>query len=210
MLTMLSAAISAGVASMIFSRFGLTAFSFEGRRYWVIKSAPIAPNHLIAGKFLVGYLPYLLVGGSLLLLLEGARAVNETLVSGSRLTPMALWANTDVPSALYALFVVAVIGVGVLIISLALGAARPNMRWDSPHEMMTPDVGCISLVLYGGYLAVALGALALPSALSRFPMMRDVAGPLWLAGLGLGLGITIVLGVAGWRLAVSELAAVGE
>jgi len=210
LLTMLSAAISAGVASMIFSRFGLTAFSFEGRRYWVVKSAPISPNQLIAGKFLVGYLPYLVVGGSLLLLLEFARSVNETLVSGVGLSPAALWANTDLPGALYALFVVAVIGVGVLIISLALGAARPNMRWDSPHEMMTPDVGCISLVLYGAYLGVTLAALALPSALSQFPMMRDVALPLWLAGLSLGVGLTVVLGVAGWRLAAGELDSVGE
>lgn len=208
LLAMLSAAISSGVGAMIMSRFGLTAFSFEGRRYWVIKSAPIRPRDLIAGKFLVGYVPYLMLAGALVPALELARSVNEASRGGR--FDLAVVLQIMNPAIIgYALFVVAVVGAGVIAVSLAIGAARPNMRWDSPHEMMTPDIGCISLVLYGAYLAISLTALTLPAALAGFPMI-DRPGWLWLAGLTIGLGTTAVVVVSSLRLAARELTAIGE
>ncbi len=208
LLAMLSAAISSGVGAMIMSRFGLTAFSFEGRRYWVIKSSPIEGRDLILGKFLVGYLPYLALAALLVPALEIARSINEA--SRGETFDARLVLQIMNPAIIgYALFVVAVVGSGVIAISLAIGAARPNMRWDSPHEMMTPDVGCISLVLYGGYLAITLLALTLPAAFAGFPMLER-PGWLWLGGLTIGLGTTAIVVASSFRLAARELDAIGE
>ena len=208
LLAMLSAAISSGVGAMIMSRFGLTAFAFEGRRYWAIKSSPIKRWELILGKFLVGYLPYLVLAGLLVPALELARSLNEA-TRGDTFDVSVVIQIMNPAVIGYALFVVAVVGAGVIAISLAIGSARPNMRWDSPHEMMTPDIGCISLVLYGGYLAITLLALTMPAAIGGFPML-DRPGWLWVAGLTIGLGTTAIVVSSSLWLAARELERIAE
>ncbi len=207
-LAMLSAAIAAGVASMILTRFGLTAFSFEGRSYWVLKGAPIARGELVVGKFLVAYIPYLLLGGGLVLALELARAFSDARLFDTAILP-AMQETLDPALLLYGFFVVAAVGAGTIAITLAIGAARPNMRWDTPHEMLSPDVGCLSLVLYGGFGGVTGIALALPMAISRFDMLGGT--PLvWIAGLTLGLASTAVAVGGGLWVTAAELDSIGE
>lgn len=208
LLAMLSAAIASGISAMIMSRFGLTAFSLEGRAYWVIKGAPINRSELIVAKYLVAYVPYLLLGGALIVFLEVARAISDARIFGGDLLPAV--AHSLNPGLLaYALFVMAVVGAGAIAITLALGAARPNLRWDTPHEMLTPDVGCLSLVLYGGYAFVAGLALALPAAASPFAMIHYPA-VLWIVGLAIGLGLTAVVVLGAFWLAVGEVEGIGE
>lgn len=209
-LAMLSALIACAIAGMILSRFALTAFSFEGKRYWTIHGAPIAPRELVLGKFLVAYLPYLLVGGGLVVTLELARALNEAATLGLGFAPWVVLGFVSPTLLLYALFVVAVTGAGILAISLALGSARPNLTWDSPHEMTTPDLGCLSLVLYGGYMAIVVLALTAPAAVSRMAVLGDLRWALWAAGLGLGLGCTAVIVIGSFRLASQEVRWIGE
>ena len=160
------------------------------------------------GKFLVAYIPYLILGGGLVLLLELARALSDARLFDAPLT-VALAQTFDPPLLAYAFFVVALVGAGTVAITLAIGAARPNMRWDTPHEMLTPDVGCLSLVLYGGYGAVTGLALGLPMAVSRFAMLPGRPF-LWAAGLGLGLVVTAVAVSGGLWVTAGELDAIGE
>ncbi len=208
LLAMLSAGIATGVSAMIMARFGLTAFSLEGKAYWVLGGAPIDRRELVAGKFLVAYIPYLLLGTALVVLLEVARAVSDARMFGDALLPAVIGSLR--PGLLaYALFVMAVVGAGVIAITLSLGAARPNLRWDSPHEMLTPDVGCLSLVLYGGYAMIAGLTLALPAAASPFAMIRYPV-VLWAFGLALGLGLTAFVVVGAYWLAVREVEGIGE
>ncbi len=208
LLTMLSAAISAGVSSMIMSRFGLTAFSSEGQGFWVIKSSPVSRRNVLLAKFLVGYLPYLGLGFGLVLLLEFARALSEARLAQEPLLA-ALATGFDPLLVGYAWLVVAIVGAGVIALTLALGTARPNMSWDSPHEMLTPDVGCLSLILYGAYGGVAMLSLAVPAAISGFPMLSYKA-VVWGVGLALGLGITAIMVAGSFWLAAGELDSVGE
>lgn len=208
LMAMLSAALAAGASAMITARFGLTAFSAEGRGYWVLKAAPVRQVHVLAGKYLTGYLPYLAGSFSLVVLLEAARAFSNARGAGAPLVA-AMMAAARPELVLYAWFVVAVLGAGVLSITLAIGTARPNMSWDTPHEMLTPDVGCLSLVLYGAYLAVVGPALALPMAASGFPVMAHSVA-MWVVGLVTGLGVTAVVVVGCWRLALAEVDAIGE
>jgi ABC-2 type transport system permease protein len=203
MLAMLSAGIAVGVAAMIMSRFTLTALSTEGRSYWLVKSAPVSQREVVGAKFLVAYLPYLALAAGLVVVLEAARAVSDVRAAGA-LSVVAVWQALDWLLLVYAWFVAAVVGAGVLAINLALGVARPNLHWDTPHEMLTPDLGCLSLVLYGGYGFVAGIALLLPPATSGFPMIAH-PGPLWALGLAIGLGVTAVVVVTGLRLAIGEI-----
>lgn len=208
LLTMLSAAVATGVSGMIMSRFALTAFSFEGKSYWVIKGSPISARHLVLGKFIACWVPMGLLGGSLVLLLDLARSYNDARLSGTGL-PAAIMAGLGQGYIFYAWFVVAALGAGVIAISLALGAARPNLRWDTPHEMLTPDLGCLSLVLYAGYAAVAGSALMLPLAVSQFRLLGSPA-LLWAGGLTVGLGLTVIAVLGSLWVAMGEMAAVGE
>lgn len=209
-LVMLSALIATAIAGMILSRFALTAFSFEGKRYWTIHGAPIAPRELVLGKFLVAYLPYLLVGWGLVLALELARALNDAATFGLGFAPWTVLSFLHLPMMLYAFFVVAVAGAGMLAISLALGSARPNMSWDSPHEMMTPDIGCLSLVLYGGYMAIVVLALTAPAAVTNMLVLGDLRYALWALGLAVGLGCTAFIFFGSFRLAAQEVRWIGE
>ena len=208
LLTMLSTAVATGVAGMIMSRFALTAFSFEGRSYWAIKGSPISARDLVLGKFISAWVPMGLLGGGLVLMLDLARGFNDARLSDTALLP-ALASGVGQGYILYAWFVVAVLGAGIIAISLALGAARPNLNWDSPHEMITPDLGCMSLVLYAGYAGVAGMALMLPLATSQFRLLGS-PGLLWAGGLTVGLGISAVAVLGSLWVAMGEMASVGE
>lgn len=208
LLTMLSTGVATGVAGMIVSRFALTAFSFEGKSYWTIKGSPISARDLVWGKFIACWLPLTLMGGSLALLLDLARAFNDARLAEAALLP-ALLGGLARGYLLYAWFVVAALGAGICAISLALGAARPNLRWDTPHEMLTPDLGCMSLVFYGGYAAVAGLALMLPLAISQFRLLGS-PGLLWAVGLTLGLGLTALVVLGSLWVAMGEVEAIGE
>jgi len=208
LLVMLSSAIAAGVSAIIMTRFSLTAFSIEGRAYWVIKGAPIDRRALVVAKFLVAYVPYLALGSLLLVLIEAARAVSDARLFGVPFLE-AFSPATDPLLAAYAWGVMALVGAGMLAINLAIGAARPNLRWDSPHEMLTPDIGCLSLVLYGGYAFVAGLTLAVPAAVSRFAVIRHPE-VLWVLGLSLGLSLTLLVVGGSYGLAAREVEGIGE
>jgi hypothetical protein len=141
-------------------------------------------------------------------LLELARAFSD-----ARLADAPLWlALRDAfrPGLLlYAWFVVAVLGAGILALTLALGSARPNLAWDTPHEMLTPDVGCLSLALYGAFAVVVAPALMLPAAVSAFAVI-DRPVVMWGLGLAIGLGVTLAAVAGAWWLALHEVPTIGE
>jgi hypothetical protein len=75
--------------------------------------------------------------------------------------------------------------------------------------MLTPDLGCLSLVLYGSYIAVVGFALAVPVAASGFPVIGNPL-VLWAGGLGIGLGVTALVVLGAWRVARAEIDGIGE
>ena len=74
--------MAVGISGMIMTRFGLTAFSFEGKAYWLVKGAPIRHAELGGGKFLAAYIPYLVLGWSLVAVLMLARAISDARLEG--------------------------------------------------------------------------------------------------------------------------------
>lgn len=201
-LTMFAAFVATGVASMVFSRVALTGISVEGRHWWLLRSAPLSAFNLVLAKFLVAFLPYGVLSGALIALFEGARIVRTAV--DAQMGLVGGFALVQWPVIGYAWFASLVVGAGVVAVSLAVGAARPNLKWDSPHEMMTPDVGCLSIVLYGAYAAVTLFALLLPAAIGGFPMLAH-PWAFWLAGLSIGLGTSAVVVGGSLMLAAHEV-----
>ncbi|MVN86518.1 hypothetical protein GO986_07035 [Deinococcus sp. HMF7620] len=177
--------IVAGVAV----RLAFPAVSTEGRAYWLLRTAPIAPRQIVLSKFL-GVLPVTLTLG-LGMGLAGALSLNlgPTLLLLSGLV--------SVSNA----FVITALGVG-------LGAAAPRFDADNPAEIGVSPGGLAFMGLSLAYSVLCLLLLARPAAGSvlrpdlypGYSALGTVEGVLGLIGLALmtGLGTWLSLRV-GWR-----------
>ena len=116
----------------------MSAFSREGKHYWLIQAAPIRSATLLGVKFLVAYLPSVLFQWILLLI-------------------FALIQRPAVAVLLYGLLVMALCIAGSVGINLAFGVVSARLDWDDPRRMTSSSAGCVgSLVsfLYIGLSAV--------------------------------------------------------
>ncbi|NJO81781.1 MAG: hypothetical protein HC828_02730 [Blastochloris sp.] len=128
----------------------------EGKAFWQLKVAPISVWRLLLGKFMLAYLPYPIIGTAftaLLIVLQGNSFIDFV----------------------YSLTLLLIIGVGTTSISLGLGAIFPRFDWEKPQQQMTMRAGCLSFVLYMGYVVVALvivlGAPALGELVEGFDLV---------------------------------------
>lgn len=128
----------------------------EGKGFWLLKAAPISVWRLLLGKFVLAYLPYPIVGTiftAMLIVLQGSSFIDFV----------------------YGLALLLIIGVGTTSISLGLGAIFPRFDWEKPQQQMTMRAGCLSFVLYMGYviaaLVIVLGAPALGEFIGGFDLV---------------------------------------
>ena len=163
-------AIALFVSWSLVSRLALMSFSQEGRSYWIVKCAPISTRRLLAAKFLVAYLPGLILGWGFVLVMSLAK-----------------------PGAfgvlVFSLLVVALCNAGVAGINLAFGIAGANLTWDDPRRMAGGVSGCLGALVSGLCLALAL-LLFFGSVLS----LSALGAPEWIAqlvGLALGGGFSL-------------------
>ncbi|MBZ9751921.1 hypothetical protein K7W42_13760 [Deinococcus sp. HMF7604] len=177
--------IVAGVAV----RLAFPAVSTEGRAYWLLRTAPIAPRQIVLSKFL-GVLPVTLTLG-LGMGLAGALSLNlgPTLLLLSGLV--------SVSNA----FVITALGVG-------LGAAAPRFDADNPAEIGVSPGGLAFMGLSLAYSVLCLLLLARPAAGSvlrpdlypGYSALVTVEGVLGLICLALVTGLGTWLSLqAGWR-----------
>jgi ABC-2 type transport system permease protein len=166
----------------------LSAFSREGRQYWVIQAAPIRPVTLLGVKFLVAYMPSVLFQWILLLI-------------------FALLQRPAAAILLYGLLVMALCIAGSVGINLAFGVVSARLDWDDPRRMNSGSAGCIgSLVsfLYIGLSAVIFFGL---------PVLFTIVG--WnptlgqLAGLLLGGTFSLACGIIPLALVHPRVATIG-
>lgn len=116
------------VGWMLLGRLSGMAFSAEGKNYWVLKAAPVRAGHLLAGKFLVAYLPTLALG---LLFLTSISIVQKI----------------PFPVFLYSLVAVAMCLAGMNGVLLAFGAVGANFKWEDPRKMSAGSLGCLGQFL---------------------------------------------------------------
>lgn len=175
------------VGWMLMFNLASMAFSREGRSYWLLKASPVKPRHLLAAKFIIAYLPSLLLGAAYL--------ASAYLIRG------ASWGTF-----LYAVLALAMIIAGATGISLAFGAAAANLNWDSPQrQRLRGATGCMAFPAVLGYEALALALFLVPPVLWQIftggisPLGYGVGG--LLGSLSALLAIFVPLKIAAPRLA---------
>jgi ABC-2 type transport system permease protein len=175
-----SIAITYFLCFTIASTIASVGISREGRAFWLLKLSPVSNLRLLVGKFVLAYLPYLLVGAPLLALL--------TVLGGSSLL-----------NFLTGLGVLLLIGLGNTCLSLGLGAAFPRLNWENPQQQTTFMSGCLGLLLSPLYIGLMLAAVFGPPGLAG--LLGLGAGiTLLLSALGWLLALVLTVLVAGASL----------
>jgi ABC-2 type transport system permease protein len=153
----------------------------EGRAFWLLKLAPISPLHILLGKLVLAYLPYLLIGTPLLALLV-------------------LFSHTPLLEFLAGWGLLLLLGLGNTCLLLGLGATFPRVDWENPQQQTTMTAGCLGAVLSPLYIVLVLvSVLGLPvlvefflGQIGRHPLV-DASG--WLIAV---LITFVVLGASLW------------
>jgi ABC-2 type transport system permease protein len=140
------AAIGFFVCLSLSNALGGPSISREGPGFWMLKVAPVSAWRVLLGKLAVAYLPFPLVGT----LLVAALAA----LQGNGLLEL-----------LVALALVLVVGLGASALALGLGAAFPRFNWETPQQQTTLIAGCLTPLLYLGYIGLAAGLSLGPLAL---------------------------------------------
>ena len=153
----------------LLGRLSGMAFSSEGKNYWMLKSAPVRASQMLTAKFLVAYLPTLVLG---VFFLAGISILQKTPLGGF----------------LYSLLAVAMCLAGMNGILLAFGALGANFKWEDPRKMSAGQLGCLGQLLGMLYLPVAFLLFIGPLWLVPVFRLPPVAG--YLGGLVLGVTIT--------------------
>jgi ABC-2 type transport system permease protein len=130
-------AISLFVGWMLVARLGMTAFSMEGKNYWLLKSAPISAGQMIASKFMVAYLPSLAMGWAFLLVISVFQ----------RAVPLMI---------LFTLLVIALCIAGNVGVNLTFGIVGANLKWEDPRQMQRGTAGCLGSLVTLLYLPLSL------------------------------------------------------
>ena len=146
----------------LLARLALVAFSMEGRSYWVLKTAPISAGKQLAAKFVMAYLPALILSWIYLL-------------------AIALLQRASLAILLYGLPSIALILAGLGGINLAFGVRSANLTWTDPRKMESGVTGLASTVASIVYQLVTLLLFFGPPI--GFPLLGLSEGAGMVAGL---------------------------
>jgi len=127
---------------MLIANLAGVAFSQEGKYYWILKASPISSRQLLTAKFLVAYLPTMILCGIYLIVLEMIKGVS-------------LW------PALVSLIAVALPLAGLTGIYLAFGIRMAKFDWENPSQMGR-SVGCLGTIAGILFLAACFGLFIAP------------------------------------------------
>ena len=164
--------ISLFIGWSLLSRLAGMSFSLEGKQYWLLKSAPVSTMRLVAGKYLVAYLPTLVLCRTFLLI-----------------TSLLQWLSLD--TLAYSLVVVALSVAGITGLNLALGILGANFEWEDPRRISQGAMGCLGFLVSGFCLLVCLLFFFGTPILFDFLDFPSVVGRL----IGIVLGTITSLGL---------------
>jgi ABC-2 type transport system permease protein len=167
--------ISLFIGWSLLSRLAGMSFSLEGKQYWLLKTAPVGTRRLVAGKYLVAYLPTLTLCWIFLLIIS-------------------LLQQVSLDTLAYSLVVVAFSVAGVAGLNLAFGVIGANFEWEDPRRISQGALGCLGALASGVCLLVCMSFFFGPTIL--FDLLDFPAAYGRLIGLVLGsvasLGLTII------------------
>jgi ABC-2 type transport system permease protein len=188
-LLILSAFVLFLAISMV-SRLGLGGIGSEGRQIWLLKTAPVPPRRVLWGKFMSAYLPYLVLGGLMVL-------------------GMALVNRLDWAFALGEWLLLAIIGLGALGIGVGLGASFPRFEVARKRQNVSPGAGCLYFPIVMLYTLIVVGLLLVPPLLDS--LLRSLGAPivatiLWIVGPAGAIVLTAVALFLPLRIGAERLA----
>ncbi|MBP1702230.1 MAG: hypothetical protein H6Q38_1337 [Chloroflexi bacterium] len=181
--------LSLFVGWMLVARLAGMGIAQEGKSFWILKTAPLKVSYLIAAKFLVAYLPALLIGWIFLLALA--------IIQQSALS--ILW---------FTMPAVALLIAGNVGINLSFGITGANLDWQDPRQMQRGTSGCISSI--ASFIYLPLGFLLFfvpPLGFSLFGLPGWVGQ---LVGLVLGGVFSLACTIIPLRLVSERVMQLGE
>jgi len=177
------------VGWMLLARLAGIGFSQEGRNFWLLKASPIRPGDLLTAKFLVSYLPSLVLGGLFLIAISLVRGVS-------------------IPVFLYSLLAVVLSMAGMNGVMTAFGVAGANFNWDDPRKMNAGSLGCLGQIVTMLILPLALGLFILPIGIVHALDVPQIYG--YLAGILLGTSLSLLGAWLPPRLVAGKVAHLAE
>ena len=181
--------LSLFVSWMLTARLAGMGFSQEGQSYWMLKTAPISAVQLVAGKFLVAFLPSLVMAWIFMVV---------------------IWiVQSGAPDVLlFSLAVVALAVAGNVGINLAFGIQGANFKWTDPRHMQGGGAGCLASLLSFLYLPVSLLLFFAPAVLLEMLGISVSIGQL--VGLILGGGFSLACAIIPLLLVRKRIPKLGE
>jgi ABC-2 type transport system permease protein len=181
--------LSLFVGWMLLARLAGVGFSQEGKSYWLLKTAPVSVNQLLAAKFLVAYLPTLALGWLFLLAITLVQRANPGML-------------------VYTLPVVALNIAGNAGLNLAFGVVGANMSWEDPRHMHRGSTGCLGMIASILYLPFSLGLFFGPPILAAALEWPVAVG--WLFGLAIGGIFSLACAIVPLALVRQRVPRLGE
>jgi ABC-2 type transport system permease protein len=143
MLAYLNVAFMGFVIATVVARFGYPAVSFEGQSVWMIRSLPIRYRGFLWTKFLMFFLPLLIMTLALMYL------SNQLL----EIPPFAAYVS---------LFVITLVTFALTGLGVGLGVAYPRFKYENATQIITGLGGLIFMVLSLIYIGIIVILLAVP------------------------------------------------
>ncbi len=150
--------------SLMFS-LTMSAFSREGRNYWLLKVSPISTRDLLLAKFTISFIPSLIFELILLGIIMVLQHVN-----------VGMFFIGVVVAALYV--------AGGIGINLMFGIIGARLDWQDPRRMNSTSMGCIASIVSFIYLPLSIAFFFLPPIGFSLLKMNSTVGEL----IGLVLG----------------------
>ncbi len=177
------------VAWMFAARLALGGIGMEGKRYWLLKVAPLRSEALLAAKFAVAFLPSFALGS---LFLVANAALGQSLLTALPYNWIALAATIAALCAVY----------------LAFGTVGANLKWEDPRQITSGTMGCVGWIVGSATAMILAGVFTgIPILLSFFSAPELLAQ---LLGLIVGLVLCLVAMIASLLWARGHVALVGE
>jgi ABC-2 type transport system permease protein len=162
------------VGWMLLSRLSGMAFSAEGKNYWILKASPVRPGHMLIAKYLMAYLPTLVLG-----------VVFMVAVSILQKASLVVF--------FYGLLTTAMCQAGMNGILLAFGVAGANFNWTDPRRMNAGATGCLGQFLTALFLPVSFGMFIGPLLLASILGLPQGYG--YLVGFVLGVAFSLTCAI---------------
>lgn len=179
------------VGWMLMFNLSSMAFTREGKHFWMLKTSPVRPGHLLVGKFIVSYLPsiaFTFIYLTVAFLLQGVN-----------------WLFFP-----FCVIVLALVIAGANGISLSFGASAADLSWDSPNrQKLRGGAGCAAVLIVMAFLGFDLVLFLLPVALWQI-LTGSAPFLAYLVGVALGGAAAALAVYLGLQFAIPRLARIGE